>query len=623
MKRIVILVFLAAFASAVHAENLDSLEHVLLRRDLTVRERLSIYDRLSWAYLDYDFPRARDLANTGLELSLREREDSLTARLYRNLGVAYTWAGKSDSARMFLDRAIEYAQKCGAGNVEASAYGGIGTTYAYEGRADKALEYYFKALALFEKRGMTAQVLETTGNIGVQYLHTGNYAKAEEYLLRSEKLCTEAGDEIGIAVAASGLADVYLKKDDYERALHYALLSASILHDLGLIADEATALQGVSHVYRAGFKDYAKAIEYAEQALALARQVDYPAQITAALSALSRAQFQAGQYAASERNAMEALALDSTSIVHRTLLYTAMASKIMLGEKTEAVKFFDRYDTHITDIADENFQQKLSEMEVQYETAKKEAQIEALQKERELFVWMGIAIAALALLAVALLIVRQRLAVQRRRLAETQLAKLEQEQQLMAAQAVMEGEAAERIRLARDLHDGLGGMLSAVKLNMKSADEQMDTARRILEQSIRELHRVVHNLMPEELVTHGLKTSLEEFCASVPGVEFHYFGDDARLDGRLEVLIYRCAHELVNNAVKHANAKHIYVQIVKDDERISLTVQDDGTGFDPENAGGGIGLNNLRNRISVFGGRMEIYSSAENGTEVFVEIALI
>jgi len=87
--------------------------------------------------------------------------------------------------------------------------------------------------------------------------------------------------------------------------------------------------------------------------------------------------------------------------------------------------------------------------------------------------------------------------------------------------------------------------------------------------------------MPDAIVRYGLKVALEDFCHAIPGTRFQFLGENPRLDNRLEVLIYRCAYELINNAVKHAHATAISVQLMVDDGIVSLTVQDNGIGFDP------------------------------------------
>jgi signal transduction histidine kinase len=126
--------------------------------------------------------------------------------------------------------------------------------------------------------------------------------------------------------------------------------------------------------------------------------------------------------------------------------------------------------------------------------------------------------------------------------------------------------------------------------------------------------------MPESLMRYGLKVSLEDFCHAIPGAHFQYLGEDPRLDNRLEVLIYRCAYELVNNAVKHARATNINVQLMIDSGIVSLTVHDDGIGFDPQTVNMGIGLENIRSRIAMYNGKMNLHSAPDTGTEISIEI---
>ena len=311
----------------------------------------------------------------------------------------------------------------------------------------------------------------------------------------------------------------------------------------------------------------------------------------------------------------------------------AARANIWMRNPQAAIEYFDKYRSLIDKHATNEFQSSLSEMEVKYETEKKEIQITAMKEERQFIIWLSIAGGMILVLALAFFIVRQRLAVNKRKLAEQEIKQLKQEKQLLATQAVLEGETAERTRLARDLHDGLGGMLSVVKLNLNDVKKgasmegedvtRFNQALNILEEAVHELRRVAHNLMPESLTRYGLKVSLNDFCNSIPIAEFHYFGKDNRLDQKLEVVIYRTAYELVNNALKHAGANRIVVQIVHEVDRLALTVQDDGCGFNVSSKNDGTGLNNIRNRISLYNGRMDIWSKPEGGTEASVEFNLI
>jgi signal transduction histidine kinase len=227
---------------------------------------------------------------------------------------------------------------------------------------------------------------------------------------------------------------------------------------------------------------------------------------------------------------------------------------------------------------------------------------------------------------------RQRLNKQKRKLAEQRIIQLEQEKQLEITQAILDGETTERSRLARDLHDGLGGMLSVLKLGLydiklgmsseKENGQPLEKSILLLDESIRELRRVAHNMMPESLVRDGLKISLTDFCNSIPHAEFHYFGQEKRLEQNLEILIYRIVYELINNSLKYAEATSIHAQIVQEADRISLTIHDNGKGFEPSAVRHGIGLANIRDRVVSYNGQMTLWSEIGKGTEVNVEFNL-
>jgi signal transduction histidine kinase len=210
------------------------------------------------------------------------------------------------------------------------------------------------------------------------------------------------------------------------------------------------------------------------------------------------------------------------------------------------------------------------------------------------------------------------------------ISELETERQLTATQALLQGEEAERKRLARDLHDGLGGMLSVIKLNLTNMKGNailpetdipaFENALEMLDGSIRELRRVAHNLMPESLMRYGLKAALSDFCGSIDLVKFHYFGNDQRMDERYEVAVFRIAQELVNNAIKHSKSRQINVQVIQEQERINLVVQDNGIGFNPDKLKdmNTSGLSSIRSRVESLKGQLDFFSEPQKGTEVQV-----
>jgi signal transduction histidine kinase len=179
-----------------------------------------------------------------------------------------------------------------------------------------------------------------------------------------------------------------------------------------------------------------------------------------------------------------------------------------------------------------------------------------------------------------------------------------QRRRTLAIQSKLKGEREERQRLAHDLHDRVGSMLTAMRLTLEQ-DKKEDTLE-MLSQTSTELRKVAHHLMPESLSRKGLHVALSDYCSVLPDVTFHYFGEPHRLSEEIEVLCYSMIHELINNALRHASATRIQVQLMYESDCISAIVADNGKGFDVNAPHQGIGLSNIRQRIAIHNGRLSV-----------------
>jgi signal transduction histidine kinase len=333
------------------------------------------------------------------------------------------------------------------------------------------------------------------------------------------------------------------------------------------------------------------------------------------------------------REAFE-IAVDFDGLQEKRLCYMILSELAAAQHKYyDNVRYWNEISLIENVIAKEKSVRAAEEMAAKYETGKKEMRIASLEEEKRLMRLLSFTGGSLLLMGLAALFFLWRWTVQKRRLAESHIMQLEQEKQLIATQSVLDGEVQERSRLARDLHDGMGGKLTAMKLylekfkqNAKFDDaevQQFDKAMDILAESVQEMRRVSHNLMPDTLSRDGLKQAVDDFCRSMSSnIIFNYYGDEARINLKLEALIYRCISELVNNALKYASATQIMVQIIQEADRISFTVQDDGCGFDPYFTTKGIGLQNIRTRVVSFGGDIQIDSKPGEGTEVNIALRI-
>lgn len=231
---------------------------------------------------------------------------------------------------------------------------------------------------------------------------------------------------------------------------------------------------------------------------------------------------------------------------------------------------------------------------------------------------------------------RQMLARQQDELNQQRIRELEKDRQLLTVDSMLKGQEEERSRLARDLHDGLGGLLSGVKfslINMKDnliiTPENMAVFERSLDMidtSIKELRRVAHNMMPEMLTKFGLDEAIKEYCNTVNAtklleVKYQSHGMDSRLDKSVEIIIYRIIQELLNNILKHAAASEAFIQLIRENNRLNILVEDNGKGFDTALLESGIsaGWANIRSRVEYLKGELDIHSQEGKGTLVNIE----
>ena len=309
----------------------------------------------------------------------------------------------------------------------------------------------------------------------------------------------------------------------------------------------------------------------------------------------------------------------------------------------KAVDIYDSIETG-------ELKSQLGELELKYQTAEKEKSLLklenekneanlALEKQRSRTYLFATIIGSLAfLILIGYLFYRGKLRKARRkeRIREAELQLLKQEQQNKIFSAMIEGQEKERKRLAIDLHDGLGGRLSGISLNLSKLDkdepkiypkEQLQKVMKDLDHSLRELRSIARNLMPETLVKFGLQAALKDYCSSMTGedtkVTLQFYGAEKDIDLNQQVTIYRVIQELINNAVKHANATEILVQYIREGNNVDITVEDNGVGFSKETTeveSTGMGLSNLRTRVAYLNGDLDVHSEKDEGTTVNVHI---
>lgn len=292
---------------------------------------------------------------------------------------------------------------------------------------------------------------------------------------------------------------------------------------------------------------------------------------------------------------------------------------------------------------------KINELETKYRSVKNQEKITSLQEQNKqaalnarnqrLYNWMWALGCLFLLVTLSFVIINTRIkhkfSVQKEINYQQQLTELEQKQQLKVAKAMLDGEEHERERVARDLHDGLGGMLSGVKIglsgwttNHAGASDDKDLHRIInqLDTSVSELRRIARNMVPETLLKFGLEVALKDlsefYMRDGLHIEFQAFNIEKNIVLAVQLHIYRIVQELFSNAIKHARASNIMLQCSQNMDTFFITLEDDGCGFDTSvlNSRKGMGLDNLKNRIAFLRGKFEIQSTANEGTTINIEL---
>jgi signal transduction histidine kinase len=200
--------------------------------------------------------------------------------------------------------------------------------------------------------------------------------------------------------------------------------------------------------------------------------------------------------------------------------------------------------------------------------------------------------------------------------------------------AMMAGEEKERARISRELHDGIGGMLTGIKMNLKTfqkiheeqpVSEGLNDIMDMLQDMGQEIHKTAHNLMPDILLKHNLKEALALYCEQLDTggkleIDLQFHGAVDELDKSLELPLYRIIQELLQNIIKHANATLVAIQLRRDDDIIRISVEDNGTGFNPAGCKPGLGLLNIETRIQALNGYFSIEPTQKMGTTAFIEL---
>ena len=572
-------------------------------------------------------------------------------KYYANYGAALNSQSKYDSGLILSKEALLLALKFGNKDRLARCFNNLGASYLYLEDYENAIDNFLQGAAIIEDLKLTDQLDIVYSNIATLYVYTKLYSQSEKYHKKAVESARALQIPLRLATALHNYGGFLTSTHSYDSARVILFAAWDLVKNTDYDFDKCNILLNISNLFL-HLGDYRQLDEYAKKAAAYSMKVgDSLSYAIASFGEATSLFFANDMDAAAKKSEMGLAICLRNNFKEKQEDFYSLLSKIAIAQN-DLVKYdkYDRLGIAVGDsLLNEKIQKNLQLLDKRFETTKKNLVIEKLENDKKIgALWNYILLgSALSILLIALLSYRNYR--HKQQLQQQRITELEKEKQLLATEAVLKGQEEERSRLAKDLHDGLGGMLSGIKYsfsNMKETlimtpDNMLGFQRGLdmLDSSISELRRVAHSMMPEALMKFGLNAALKDFCTSINNsgvlkvIYQSHDADNLDISQTASVTIYRIVQELLNNSIKHAAATQVLVQLNKEDNKLLLTVEDDGKGFDIASlqeakvrtdgpVGRGIGWTNIKSRLDYLKGKLDVQSEPGKGTSVNIEISL-
>jgi two-component system, NarL family, sensor kinase len=607
-----------------------------------------------------DFPDSAKIAIDKL-LDIAKKSNSKQFLANALSSVAYVKSGLSltDEALIANEKSFTINQQLNSKDELAKNYTLFGKIYFRKGNYIDATKNYLKSIEIGQKEKLYEY--EQAGNVGLADINRAQqkYEVALQYALKAVEIEKSSPNEVRRSANYMSVAScyAYLKKDSL--AEHYFIQAAEILKKFNKQFSLAYILVERSNIYYESNLLESIKLELEAQKIL---DVIAPKRLTSGvnLSNLGESYFNI----ATTDSLFNAIKSPLIPVTKEKMLITAenyfkRALEIaQINQNVHGVlqtsglisnvqAYMGDYKSAYSNLKmkfklnDSLFSQKNKNAIAKLESENEILQLTNINKQKstlnKILVGSAIGLVLFSLLGYRNFKNKQKVSSQQQEIQEQKITELEKDKQLSAIDAMLKGQEEERSRIAKDLHDGLGGMLSGTKLSFINMKENLvltpenatlfDKSLSMLDNTIADLRKVAHNLMPEALVKFGLDEAVKDFCSSIQSssslkVVYQQVGEKRKLTNTAEVFTYRIIQELVNNAVKHAGAKQIIVQLNINSHKLSITVEDDGKGFDVNSIANskGAGMDNIKYRVQYFNGTLDIVTAPGKGTSVNIEL---
>ncbi|WP_304067059.1 tetratricopeptide repeat-containing sensor histidine kinase [Pedobacter glucosidilyticus] len=610
---------------------IDSLKQLLKSKQ---KDTEDVMAKICWEYR-YHYPdSARLYGAKAISLAQKNNNLPVLAIAYHNLAVVYEAQSNFDKSLELNLKSLAIKKRINDVIGIANSYNNLAGIHDQKGDFPKAVSYYKQAYEIYKKNNSKEDVAMINLNLGILFKAQKEYKKVLKYYLEAYEIYKELGKTFEMGASEANLGSVYFYLNNYQKCLYYSKLAEKKFIDLKVdkFLPVVRANIGLAYGKMGNFK---LSVSFLKKAIQGHTAFNNKKELAFTFIHLARnyVPVNPDSSLAFAKNALKH-ATDCASIPEmmdaRKLLSDIYELK---GAHKLALENYISYSTLKDSLFKIEKQKELNQFNVLFETEKKERRITELNqqsaiqkleiKQTNIYLYAAVIFIGFCVLSAFLLLNRQKIKNQVR---------LQQEinkQHEITTKEIFKAEERERRRIASDLHDGVGQLLSASLLNFNSLiaktnlqDPQLillsEKSIALLNESYEEMRSISHQMMPNALLKSGLASAIREFINKIDHqalkISLEIIGLNHKLEENIETVIYRVIQEATNNVIKHAKATALTIQILQDEEGLTVSIEDNGVGFDKEIQHLGFGLKNMQNRIYAMKGTIELDSRPHKGT---------
>jgi two-component system NarL family sensor kinase len=608
-------------------------------------------------------------SNPAKSLAYFERAFDESKKIDYVTGIVRALASKADYYYgVNLDKTIEEANNALAiyesrnldkPALEAEIRRIIADAYDDKGKKDSAAYHYYLLSRQLEENDtayspefevnvlMKLTVFTTRLNYDTAYLKK----TIDQYLLRARKASDQIPANSPMKPSIHFLEGVYnLGMHRYDESAQSFILYLKKMGDNISLPRKLSTYVNIAQAYLEANKPK-QALNYIETATAICQQPAFQGSVPFYMSVINlikgRILFKLDNYQGAidlinsslETANQAGTPLQLDAIEGHKVLSEAYAA---LGNIKKTIEHQNKYIQLHDSVLQKDRMDVVSMLEVRHKVEEKNRQIaqeklrnvEAQNKLRAQNFWLVLTSCVIIILLLSITLWRRN-SLHKQRLQTEKINSIQQRREIDILNAAINGEERERNRIAAELHDGIGGILAAAKMNLEIARKatsinpaaDLNRGIELVEIASTDLRKTAHNMMPEQLIQEGLVSAVQYYCDSLStsantSINFQLVGTPIKLKPAFELSVYRIIQELLHNILKHAHARQALVQLSYNNNSLAVTVEDDGIGISaaPQSISKpGIGLTSVRQRVQAIKGTIALQTGQNEGTSIYME----